>query len=350
MDVSPSQSKRYLSLRIKIWFGFILIFTPVFVASYIWFYYYTSERVLNNISEDLVQTIEGTVKGMDIDGFVTLYAEEKANNPLCDPNSERAGYYPENPLFWQHVNWLRNIEDVEPQARLYTYVKGEKPGEVIAIGSSGAVKDPQEGFMFCQSYISKTTRIYEGLTRRVDVWKPYKDPYGEWITTYMPIVKDNQIVGAIGVDILASYVRDVQGGIVRNGLLAFVLSYILIFGLVYLMSGIVTGPIVKLASVSQQIGDGKYDQDLDAISSSNRWQDEIDTLVNTFKIMIGKVAEREQNLRARVQQLEIMIDESKRDKQVQEIVESDFFRDLRKKAQAVRDRDSEARKKMDNEQ
>ena len=113
------------------------------------------------------------------------------------------------------------------------------------------------------------------------------------------------------------------------------------------MSGIVTGPIVKLAGVSQQIGDWNYDQDLDVISSSNRWQDEIDTLINTFKIMIGKVAEREQSLRARVQQLEIMIDESKRDKQVQEIVESDFFRDLQRKAQAVRDRDREAKKKKE---
>ena len=111
------------------------------------------------------------------------------------------------------------------------------------------------------------------------------------------------------------------------------------------MAGVVTKPIVNLAEVSQQIGDGNYDQDLDTLTGGQKWEDEIDTLVNTFKIMIGKVAKREKNLRERVQQLEIMIDEGKRDKQVQEIVDSDFFRDLQQKAQAVRDRDKEAQKK-----
>ena len=83
MTKTEETKKRFLSLRIKIWFAFILIFTPVFVASYIWFYLYTSERVLNSISEDLVQTIEGAVKRMDVDGFTKLYEEESANNPLC---------------------------------------------------------------------------------------------------------------------------------------------------------------------------------------------------------------------------------------------------------------------------
>lgn len=350
MSELPTHNKRYLSLRFTIWFGVILIYTTVFVASFIWFYHYASERVLNLITEDLSQTIQGVVKGMNaVDAFVTLYEDEKTSNPLCDPKSERAGYYPDNPLYWQHVTWLKSMEDVEPQARVYTYVKGEKPGEVIMIGSSGAVKNPQEGFKFCQSYISKTTRIYEGLSERVDVWKPYKDADGEWITTYSPIKQGDRIVGAIGVDIKASYVRDVQGGIIRNGLFAFVILYVLIFVLVYLMTGIVTRPIVKLAEVSQQIGEGNYDQDLDTINSNKNWQDEIDTLINTFKIMIGKVAQREQNLRVRVQQLEIMIDESKREKQVQEIVDSDFFQDLQQKAQAVRNRDKDAKKNMDKD-
>ena len=225
------RTKRFLSLRIKIWFVFILIFTPVFIASYIWFYLYTSDRVLNSISEDLIDTIQGAVMGMNVDGFVTLYEEEHANNPKCPPGPEdENGYYPENPLYWEHVTWLSRIGDLEPQARLYTYIKGEQPDEIIAIGSSGALWDPPAGFMFCQRYSSGgATQIYDGLTARVDVWKPYKDAYGEWITTYMPIEKDGKIVGAIGVDILASYVREVQGGIVRNGLFAFVVSYILIF-------------------------------------------------------------------------------------------------------------------------
>jgi HAMP domain-containing protein len=334
--------KKYLSLRIKIWIGFTLIFTPVFVASYIWFYLYTTQKVLNNISASLVDTVEGAVKGMDVNSFVNLYEEEKANNPLCSPSTgEARGYYPNNDTtpYWEHVKWLATVSSVVPQARLYTYVKGDKPGEIIAIGSSGALWTPPAGFSFCYSYISETTRIYEGLSHRVDSWKPYKDPYGEWITTYMPIPdKEGKIIGAIGVDISASYVRDVQYGIKLYGLIAFAGSYLLIFILVYIMSGVVTRPLISLAHVSADIGEGKYDQNLGTLYQIGPFEDEIDTLTKTFEIMIDKVALREQNLRARVQQLEIMVDKSKLDKQVQEIVESDFFQDLRSKVQDMRSR------------
>jgi CHASE3 domain sensor protein len=49
---------------------------------------------------------------------------------------------------------------------------------------------------------------------------------------------------------------------------------------------------------------------------------------------------REQSLRQQIQQLRIEIDEVKRQKQVSEIVDTDFFQDLRAKARAMRDRKS----------
>lgn len=155
----------------------------------------------------------------------------------------------------------------------------------------------------------------------------------------MPIInEEGVVVGALGVDILASYVREVQNGIIRNGVISFIVSYLLVFGLVYLMSGIVTKPLITLADVSGQIGEGKYDQDLDKMRGKERWLDELDTLTNTFKIMIQKVAEREQTLRKRVKQLEIIVDNTKRQDEVKQIVESDFFQELQGKVQSMRKR------------
>ena len=342
MTQVETTKKKFMSLRVKIWIVFTLIFTPVFIASYIWFYLYTTQKVLDNISSDLVNTVDGAIKGMDVEGFVKLYQEERADNPQCSPSTGgMEGYYPDksNTLYWDHIKWLATVGDVVPQARLYTYVKGDRPGEIVSIGSSGALWDPPAGFPFCFGYISETTRIYDGLSQRVDVWTPYKDDYGEWITTYAPIAdRDGKIVGALGVDVLASYVREVQAGIVRNGLFAFGASYLLIFILVYIMSGVVTKPLALLAKVSAEIGDGNYDQDLETFRQTERFDDEIDTLTRTFRIMIGKVAQREQTLRARLQQLEILIDKSKLDQQVQEIVDSDFFQDLQSKVKDMRKR------------
>jgi GAF domain-containing protein len=47
---------------------------------------------------------------------------------------------------------------------------------------------------------------------------------------------------------------------------------------------------------------------------------------------------REQSLRQEIQQLRIEIDESKRQQQVSEIVDTDFFQDLRAKARNLRNR------------
>jgi methyl-accepting chemotaxis protein len=339
----PVKKRRYVSLRVKIWIGFILIFTPVFIASYYWFYQYTSERVLKSISDQLVDTVNGSIKGMDVDSFVKLYQDESANNPACSPSTGNAkGYYPDtNPLYIAHENWLLTIQQIAPHTRIYTYVKGPNAGDIVAIGSTGYFRTPRGGFKFCELYNSKgKTRIADGLSARVDRWTVYNDSFGSWITTYAPIPdKTGKIVGAIGVDISADYVSQVKQGILVSGAIAFVISYILIFFLVYLMSGIVTKPIVSLAEVAKDIGEGHYDQEWDQVEQArDAFRDEIDTLTSVFQAMVDKVAEREKSLRARVAQLEILIDHSKLESQVQEIVDSDFFQDLKSKVQDMRSR------------
>ena len=67
-------------------------------------------------------------------------------------------------------------------------------------------------------------------------------------------------------------------------------------------------------------------------------RDEIVTLADVFAIMAGKVYQREQTLRKQVEALKIEIDEAKRTRQVSEIAETDFFRDLQTKARSMRKR------------
>lgn len=352
----PKRNTRFFSLRLKIWLGFTLIFIPVFFGSYVWFYNYTKDRVFQTITDDLSQTLYGALAGMDKEGFAQLYTEESTNNPLCPPEKptadtppEQNGYYPENnPLYLQHVHWLRDIQQTELKEdpygdpgketmRLYTYVKGPDAGEVIGIGSTGYFRETRGGFKFCERYTSKTTRIYDGLTQRVDAWEPYTDKYGTWITTYAPIIDDSgQVIGALGIDITASYVDRVTQEILQQGIIAFAITFAVIFVLVYWLAGFLTRPIIGLAGVAKKIGEGDYNQEINSAGSNVK--DEIDTLTDVFKVMVDKVAQREQNLRARVQQLEIMIDKSKLTKQVNEIVESEFFQDLQTKVQDMRNR------------
>ena len=59
-------------------------------------------------------------------------------------------------------------------------------------------------------------------------------------------------------------------------------------------------------------------------------------LANSFKIMTQKVGERERTLTQTVQVLRVEIDQAKRKDAVSEIVDSDFFNDLTKKAGVMR--------------
>ena len=350
--VLNSSSRRFVSLRVKIWIGFILIFTPVFIASYYWFYQYTTQRVFQTISEKVEDTISGAVLGMDVDNFVQLYQDESTSNPSCSPSTgEAKGYYPEDERYIEHVNWLRTVQAIassdDPNERynitLYTYVKGPGPGDVVGIGSTGYFRDPQGGFKFCQLYNSQgNSQIADGLDQRTDIWEIYEDDFGSWITTYQPIADQNgQNVGAIGVDMPASYVDQVKQGILVSGAIAFIISYVLIFLLVYWLSGRLTRPIVGLAGVAEDIGEGNYDQEWSVVNSDSL-RDEIDTLTTVFRSMVEKVAEREKSLRARVAQLEIMIDHSKLESEVSEIIDSDFFQDLKSKVQDMRSRFKES--------
>jgi DNA-binding response OmpR family regulator len=74
----------------------------------------------------------------------------------------------------------------------------------------------------------------------------------------------------------------------------------------------------------------------DALDPVAAREDALGNLARVFQRMAIEVAARERALQAQVQQLRIEIDEAKADRQVREITETDYFRDLQRKADALR--------------
>ena len=177
------------------------------------------------------------------------------------------------------------------------------------------------------------------------------DDFGIWVSSFDPIKNSKgEVVGAIGVDFKADYVREVQAAILKKVYIAFAITYVSLFFLVFFISNVFTRPILTLTKAAEKIGEGDYKGSLVFLSNageSSNFPDEIETLDKVFQSMIDKVYTREQSLRKQVEQLKIMIDDSKRKKQVEEIVESEFFQDLKTKAQKIRD--NQGRKKTGGE-
>jgi HAMP domain-containing protein len=105
---------------------------------------------------------------------------------------------------------------------------------------------------------------------------------------------------------------------------------------VFIADYLIARPVLGIANTAADIEAEKFE--LDRLGQIALRSDEIGRLARVFKHMAHEVYVREQRLKQQVRELRIEIDEAKRNKQVKEIVETDFFQDLTQKAQALRRR------------
>ena len=105
-----------------------------------------------------------------------------------------------------------------------------------------------------------------------------------------------------------------------------------------LMAQSMSRPLLNLSRAAQAIEKNTLSVEQVALLKASQGNDELAQLSRMFGTMAQEVIQREQELRKHVQELQIMIDEHKRSDQVKEIVETDFFRDLKQKARTIRER------------
>ena len=332
----PPPRTVFISSQARLLVGFTLLFTVVFAGAFYWFYTYSTKAAIKRIEQDVLNTVQGAADGIDVDQFIALVNE----------GTVRADGYTDDPRYWAHVDWLAKVSKINPRAQIYTYIAGTKSTEVIFIGSTGAVVEdpsgapPPWGVKFKEPYTSVAegnANLLTGLDHIGASIEIYSDQWGSWMSGYGPIVNaKGEKVGAIGVDIPADYVKEVQQGILQSMFVAFAITYIILFALVYVISLLFTRPIVALTRTAERIGDGDYEQDFTSLKTG-RLRNEFSSLADVFEIMVKKVYQREQTLRHQVQELTIIIDQKKRESRVTEIVESDFFNELKQKATKLRE-------------
>ena len=164
------------------------------------------------------------------------------------------------------------------------------------------------------------------------------DQWGSWVSAYAPI-KDSSgaVVGALGVDYHADYVTQVQQNLLSKFIPPILVTYLALVVLVFLVSRVLTRPLSRLTQAAERIAEGDYAQHLTGPEPA-KIDDEISTLTRVFEGMVARVRERVQDLAQKVERLTIEIDESKRQQQVSQIVESDFFQSLQGRADEMRRR------------
>ncbi|HWI63131.1 MAG TPA: hypothetical protein VNT75_14885 [Symbiobacteriaceae bacterium] len=231
---------------------------------------------------------------------------------------------------------------------LYTYTAGADSGQIrwgIDLQDRLPVKSAQTGCApkaapaelgGLDSEFSPT--MLRGLSEVTVEAETYKDRWGEWVSAYAPIKdKSGNLVGAVGVDICAAEVLEMENSVRRQLMVDLIATVVILGGGLILVMFRVTRPVVALAAAASRVAQGDY-SDADRPAPRGRVRDELTQVWDTFAQMIAKVRTREESLRQQVTELQIVIDESKRRQEVTEITDTDFFRDLTERAEQMRSR------------
>jgi len=121
----------------------------------------------------------------------------------------------------------------------------------------------------------------------------------------------------------------------------FLVSLLILIALLFVVSYGITRPLRALTRYAERVAAGDYTPA--HIPQVTFLKDEVSTLSEVFETMVSKVREREQTLTLRVQELQITIDEARKARQVEEIVDSEFFTNLKDQV-----RDLKARKRPES--
>jgi HAMP domain-containing protein len=105
---------------------------------------------------------------------------------------------------------------------------------------------------------------------------------------------------------------------------------------VWLSDRAITRPIMNISDAAEAIESGTFSNV--SLNATIDRRDELGKLARVFEKMAKEVYNREQTLKRQLQALKIEIDESRKSREVKEIVDTDFFKDLKVKAQHMRDR------------
>ena len=166
--------------------------------------------------------------------------------------------------------------------------------------------------------------------------EPQNFEEGDTLTVAAPISagQTRNVIGGVLVTLSTAHVAEQQ----RDDLLLAigVAAAALAIGLIAALIGArrVAGPVEQLTAAAQAVENVSYAPgSLDPVAAR---RDEIGRLAQVFDQMARQVRAREERMQREIKQLSVQIDETKRRRQVAEITETDYFRDLQRRAKELR--------------
>ena len=320
----------FISLRWVLLLSVAGVLTVVLAAVFFWFYQFVTDQTIGQTKKSLTQAAEVVALRVKPEMMVALMKDGK-------PNANGSS---DDPRYTQLMDELEAVHKIEPRAWPYLWVYDYDTHEDVYVADLFARYNTKKSFGFLERY--KDTLPSDVLSYHTDDngnFIPIQDELGEWYSAYLPL-RDSTglVIGGVGADFEAADVHEVQAKLRNIILIAFAATYLFVLLAIFWLSGKISDPIARLTRAAEAVGEGNYDQDFSVLLKSRPFKDEVAVLAVVFDRMVDKVQHRVETLQQELVELKIEIDHTKRQNQVDEIVGTDFFRDLQIKAETLRRR------------
>lgn len=329
-------TKPYLSLRYKLLIPLMILGLIMFVAGYFGAREYLRGTIYRIMEEEIDSIREYVVNCLD-------------ENELQALTSENVGYdetigWPDgmiDPRYWRQQACLDAVYDFTDRAEIFTYYRADE--NTLAYGlDQWATLYPEDSYILGEEIFTDESDDddYDGLVQGLSGVHYYDElKYDEVDDIYYyavtsPLTNSNGVViGGLSIYLDASWTVESLQEVSNYLVMIFSAIFIVVAALVLGITRNVTSELVALQAKSKRVAEGDY---APIELRVHRFNDEVSTLGELFNIMLDKVRQREQKLQTQVEELKIQIDMEKRSKDVKQIVESEFFQDLKQRAAEVR--------------
>ena len=313
---------KYVSLRIKMLVVIVARISIVFVTIYAWlfnFLEHSSTLALQDDVQPILHSGSTMLKADDLAGLLSAPAIDTAD-----------------PRYKAITDWFAQVNAFDVGATPYIYYESA-PGKLSVLADDAALKYPG-GVQYAPGTpleAAPDSYLWAGLKKPSLDLQVHDTRQGTAVSGATPIMDANgKVVAGLAVDAAPGPTAASQLMARANLLPLLGLVYVLLSGSVWFITGNLTRTLRGLDQASKRVGDGDY---APIQVKPGIFEDEITTLTATLNQMIDKVRGREEKLRKQVESLTIQVDQTKRQQSVNEVVGSDFFRELQSKAKALRD-------------
>ena len=261
---------------------------------------YTSKQsVQATVGERTITIAENMLNYIDAEKY-----EELIKNPK------------ENELYWELREQLNELREINGVLYAYTYAVPQ-PGEGVAFLVDGMPVDDTENAATLGE-ISTSTK-YEHIEKVLQDGYHYSDllasDYGEYISGFIPIKNnEGEIIAFLGIDIDASYIKQITGDITKSilpGMISvFVLLIVCSLIVLYFYINKSLKPLNHLVTASTLLEHGDLKGATEVVSSiKTKSKNEITTFTNAFSNMLNGLSNTFKTIRNKTGNLEHVVDD-----------------------------------------